>query len=101
VGIFGNKEETTEEKKVDTAEQDALKELENLEAEKIELSDEDRTFEVTIEDPEGKKTKVKAMIPVDKIYIDGKKFTAEEFLADKEAQVTAVAAGHILIKKLK
>lgn len=93
--------EIIEDKTAKAAEQEALQELENLEQEKTELSDEDRTFEVTIEDPEGKKTKVKAMIPVDKIYIDGKKFTAEEFLADKEAQVTAVAAGHILIKKLK
>ncbi len=70
------------------------------EQEVVKLSEKERTFEVTLEDPDGKnKKKVKAMlIDTPKIYVSGRKYTQEQFLEDKEAQKTAVACKHPLIK---
>lgn len=62
------------------------------------IPEKDRTITVSIKGKDDKSKKVTAVVAdVNKLYIDGTKFTLEAFLKDKKAQATAVAAEHVLI----
>lgn len=54
----------------------------------------ERTFKVKGDD---NKYRLKE---VNKIYIDGIRYTAQQFLADTKLQEVAVEAGHLLIEKI-
>jgi regulator of replication initiation timing len=87
------------------AEIEALKKVDEVEAlasqepsAREPIAEKDRTFTVTGKDKDGKDKEITAVIgDVNKLYIDGKKYTLDAFLKDKEAQATAVAADILLI----
>lgn len=63
-------------------------------AKKVLLSDKDRTFTVKGDDNEYR------LKDVNKIYIDGIRYTAQQFLADTKLQKVAVESSHLLIEKI-